>query len=144
MELSKEQYMKLRDFSKQIDTILDEVKGISSEEDEDSKYWNKRMGVLADVMLKGGVVTEDEWGEIGEKQGYDRRGLGGYFAGDKCSMVKIGNDKRAITEMGAKDVKAWLNGKWDAKPTNEQMEKYRSLLEKVKLDQSNRFTDNEI
>jgi len=129
MEISKEQYIKLRDLTKQIDIILDEVRGISSENDEEADYWRRRMAILADVMLNGGIVTEEEWGDIGKSYNRDRRGLGGYFAGEKRSMVKVGNDKRAITESGVKEVKAWLDGRWDVKPSKGQLEKYKELLD---------------
>jgi len=56
--------------------------------------------VLKEVVKKGGVVDKEVWKTIGNKQGYDSRGLGGFFKGDKPIMVSIAGDKRAITERG--------------------------------------------
>lgn len=127
MQVAKLQYEVLRDLAKQLDQVLDEIKGTESTDDGNVKYWNHRMGVLADVMLKGSIVTVEEWADIGREHGYDARGLGGYFAGAKASMVSIGHNRRAITDAGMKDVKNWLDGRLSVKPWDSQLNKYGSL-----------------
>lgn len=62
--------------------------------------------VLAEVDDAGGIVSKEEWLEIGKKHGMDARGLGGFFVGEG-SMICIGGDKRALTERGMKMVKRW-------------------------------------
>lgn len=128
MEITKEQYQELRNLASQIDAVLNEIRGMEPGDEKNRAYWNKRMSVLAEVMLKGGIVTEEEWAIIGTDKGYDRRGLGGFFVGPRKSMTKIGDNKRAITEAGTEETRSWLNGRWDIKPTEEQLKMYKSLL----------------
>lgn len=132
MELTKEQYGTLRELTTKLDRVLDSVRGLESKGGENAKYWNNRLGVLAEVMLQGGVVSKDDWAQIGKNHDYNVRGLGGYFVGPAASMVSIGNDRRAITEKGIKEVKSWLDGRLSIKPAEAQLKRYKSLLEEKK------------
>jgi len=129
MEIKQEQYDMLKEVIEKAQKVLNEIKGIEKEGDENKAYWSRRMGVLATVMLEGGVVTGERWVEIGKERGYDPRGTAGFYAGEKSTMTVIGGDKRAITDYGMNDVKDWLNGKWGAKPFDKDLEKFKSLIE---------------
>ena len=127
MQINQEQTEELRSILKKADQILNQITG--SGDEKSRKYWANRMGILATVMLEGGVVTSERWIEIGKEHGYNPQGLGGYFAGRRSSMVKVGGDKRAITESGNEDVIEWLDEENDSKPYPDQLEKFKLLLE---------------
>lgn len=90
----------------EIEIRLAKAKKLIENPNSSSNLPDKNLKVLVDVHKKGGVVTADDWKAIGKKHGMDARGLGGFFVGDG-SMVLIGDDKRALTERGAKMVKKW-------------------------------------
>ncbi len=64
-----------------------------------------RLRVWKKILDKGGVVTRDKLYEIVDDEGYDRRGLGGFFAGPDSSLVEVGNDKIGIRPWAADEVK---------------------------------------
>lgn len=99
-EENKKQMMVLLQQIKEKITKVEELLGESV---EDTEKWLK---VLKDVEKKEGIVTKEEWITIGKKNGYDSRGLGGFFTGGKPLMVKIAGDKRAMTDTA----REWLKG----------------------------------
>ena len=126
MELTDEQYNNLVQMHEQLGLILGNS---DTDEETNAEYWQGRLRVLCDVLLKGGVVTYDEWGAIGQEHGYDRRGLGGYFTGNNPTIRQIFDGKKSITDEGVSQVNSFLNGthRSGIKPTEEDLVKYASL-----------------
>lgn len=87
---------------------LNELKAIVSPNVNALDWWDRRCHVLVDVYQHDGVVTADEWYSIGEKYGYDRRGLGGFFAGNSPSMTQIAGGRHALTEAGRRDAEEYV------------------------------------
>jgi len=65
--------------------------------------------VLVDVYERGGRhgIARDLLGEIGERHGYDRRGLGGFFAGDRAPLRFVA-DRARLTAEGLSLVDGYL------------------------------------
>ncbi len=107
--MNEEMANEIRTLVEEIETRIARIKDMV-EESEPSKQadtYTNRLKILGEVSRKGGVVSKEQWKEIGEKYGMDTRGLGGFFVGEG-SMVRIGDDKRALTEKGARLAKMWL------------------------------------
>jgi hypothetical protein len=66
--------------------------------------------VLIDIYERGGRhgITRDLLGEIGERHGYDRRGLGGFFAGDRAPLRFV-SDRARLTAEGLRLVDDYLH-----------------------------------
>jgi len=130
MEINEES---MKEAIKNLKKAILEIEGLIGEKneeiDESREYWANRLGILAEVMLEGGIVSVERWKEIAKKYDHDNRGLGGYHTGKKHSMVKLAGGKRAITEYGEDDVLDWLEGKSSTLPYPEQKERFKSLLE---------------
>jgi len=72
-----------------------------------------RIFVWYEIYLKDGIVDHKEFLEIGEKYGYDRRGLGGFFSWNNPSLKYVGikNEKIALSKWAADYVetyKEWI------------------------------------
>lgn len=67
--------------------------------------------VLVDVYERGGRhgVDADEWSAIGQRHGYDRRGLGGFFTGGRAPLRRTG-DHVLLTVHGERLVDDYLAG----------------------------------
>jgi hypothetical protein len=67
--------------------------------------------VLVDVYERGGRhgVDVDEWAGIGQRHGYDRRGLGGFFTGGRAPLRHI-DDLVVLTTYGERLVDEYLVG----------------------------------
>jgi hypothetical protein len=66
----------------------------------------KRLKVWARIHEKGDIVTPSEWEKIYTSVGYDPRGTGGFFTGDS-SLVKIGEDKVALSKWAVEEVEKY-------------------------------------
>ena len=90
---------------KKMDSIMADKFG------DDSQWWNRRCSVLAEVFAKGGIVTSEELVNIASKYEISGSGVGGFFARSKSgggSMIKLGGNKRALTQKGEQEVIEWL------------------------------------
>jgi hypothetical protein len=67
--------------------------------------------VLVDVYERGGRhgVGALEWAAIGQRHGYDRRGLGGFFTGGRASLRRS-EDRVVLTAYGERLVDGYLAG----------------------------------
>jgi hypothetical protein len=67
--------------------------------------------VLIDVYERGGRHGVDpvEWAAIGNRHGYDRRGLGGFFTGGRAPLRRT-DDRVALTTYGERLVDEYLAG----------------------------------
>lgn len=67
--------------------------------------------VLVDVYERGGRhgVGSDEWASIGNRHGYDRRGLGGFFTGGRAPLRR-GEQRVLLTAYGERLVDEYLAG----------------------------------
>ena len=67
--------------------------------------------VLVDVYERGGRhgVDPDEWAAIGQRHGYDRRGLGGFFTGGRAPLRRT-DDHVVLTVHGERLVDEYLVG----------------------------------
>jgi hypothetical protein len=65
--------------------------------------------VLVDVYERGGRhgVDADEWAAIGQRHGYDRRGLGGFFTGARAPLRRT-DDHVVLTVHGERLVDDYL------------------------------------
>jgi len=55
-----------------------------------------RLIVWEAIHRRGDVVEYNVFKEITRKVGYDPRGIGGFFAGNQPSIIRIGEDKIAL------------------------------------------------
>jgi len=104
----QEQHDQINILLSEIEEKIEKIKSvIGTDVDEDwEQRYARRMNILTDIFDKGGVVTDKELREIAERHRMDMRGVGGFFVGDG-SLVKISNDRTALTERGRKDVEDW-------------------------------------
>lgn len=67
--------------------------------------------VLVDVYERGGRhgVGADEWAAIGDRHGYDRRGLGGFFTGGRAALRRV-DGRVVLTIYGERLVDEYLAG----------------------------------
>ncbi len=67
--------------------------------------------VLIDVYERGGRhgVGPDEWSAIGQRHGYDPRGLGGFFTGGRAPLRRA-EDRIVLTVHGERLVDEYLAG----------------------------------
>ena len=73
------------------------------EEQESVPEWMLlRLKIWKSIKEKGGIVTKEELYQIAKKVGIDNRGLGGFFTGKNASLVQLGDDKVALTQVGEK------------------------------------------
>lgn len=130
MEITDEQRNILVQLHEQLGQVLSATESQEDRDASQEEYWQNRLRVLCDVVLKGGVVTHDEWGQIGYDNGYDRRGLGGFFTGNTPSMISTFNGKKSITEEGYHQAKEYVAGThWTGtKPTDDDLEKYAEMI----------------
>lgn len=66
----------------------------------------RRWRMLNAVALRGGQVGASEWGRLGLANGYDPRGLGGFFRGADPAMEHRGH-RRVLTATGRRYVERW-------------------------------------
>lgn len=66
----------------------------------------RRWRMLNAVALRGGQVGASEWGRLGQANGYDPRGLGGFFRGADPAMEHRGH-RRVLTATGRRYVERW-------------------------------------
>lgn len=90
---------------------------------EKNKY-DDRYGIFAEVMMKGGVVTSDEWFAIGKTYGREACAMNCYCVGG-TKINKIGGNRYAISDNAMEEVREWLKSD---KATKEQKKKYAKLL----------------
>jgi len=69
-----------------------------------------RIFVWYEIYVKDGIVSRDEFHRIGKKYGYDTRGLGGFFTGDRPSLRYIGvnKDRVMLEDWAAKEVEKYM------------------------------------
>ena len=70
-----------------------------------------RLKVWKKIVDRDGVVTRAQLHAIVDEEGYDRRGLGGFFAGPQSSLVEVGSDKIGIRRWAVEEVekyREWL------------------------------------
>ena len=93
----------------EIDERLGKIKNLigAGVDQEWEERYTRRMNILADIYRNDGLVTDDELRKIAERHNMDMRGVGGFFVGDG-SIVKISNDRTALTEKRKKDIQDWL------------------------------------
>jgi hypothetical protein len=65
-----------------------------------------RVRVWKEIHEKGGFVTKEELHKIGQKYGFDPRGLGGFFVGDS-SLVYLADGKVGLTSKAVRKMKEW-------------------------------------
>lgn len=67
--------------------------------------------VLLDVYERGGRhgVGSEEWAAVGQRHGYDRRGLGGFFTGGRAPLRRT-DDHVVLTVHGERLVDEYLVG----------------------------------
>jgi hypothetical protein len=88
-----------------VEQLPREAPRASVERERPERYFR----VLVDVYERGGRhgITRELLGEIGERHGYDRRGLGGFFAGDRAPLRFV-VDRARLTAEGLRLVDAYL------------------------------------
>lgn len=100
---------KLRGTLTKLQAVESEIQELlGSDEEEDTKWWDRRCGMLVKVYNRGCVVSSEEWYRIGQSFHYDRRGLGGFFTGNEPSMVQIAGGRHALTPVGRRDAEEYL------------------------------------
>lgn len=98
--------IELKQLFEEMESCLKKAKELIENSNSSSKELKKKLEILVAVDKKGGVISKDQWQEIGKRYGMDPRGLGGFFVGDG-SMVRIGGEQRALTERGKRMVEKW-------------------------------------
>lgn len=99
----------------QIEKIKANIQGLVGEKAEfgPPDWLEDRLKVWKRILDNGGVVTRAQLYRITDEIGYDRRGVGGFFAGPDSSLVEIGSDKIGIRRWATEDVenyREWLEG----------------------------------
>ena len=76
------------------------------ERDRPERYFR----LLVSVYERGGRpgIAADELGEIGREEGYDRRGLGGFFAGARAPL-QLADGRARLTAEGLRLVDRYLH-----------------------------------
>jgi hypothetical protein len=70
--------------------------------------WERlRLKVWYLIAEQGGIVDTEQLHQIADRIGMDRRGLGGFFAGDNASLAKIAGEKIALKEWAAIEVERY-------------------------------------
>lgn len=129
MEINEEKIQEIKNKYEELGKLLNEL-----HTENDNYDWHRRLRVLAEVMKVGGVVTQNQWGNIGATQGYDRRGLGGFFAGKNSTMKKLFQDKNSITDEGIAQAEAFIQGNHfsGATPTKQDLDNYEKAIQEFK------------
>src|SRR5438045_7004603 len=72
--------------------------------------WELRYGeTLKGLAEAGRPLTQSEWHQLGKKNGYDPRGLGGFFTWRKSVAWTGPNDSQVVlTDMGRKNYEWYL------------------------------------
>lgn len=75
-----------------------------------SRKPERYLQVLVDVYERGGRhgVSAEAWSAIGDRLGYDRRGLGGFFTGARAPLRHT-QDRVALTVYGERLVDEYLS-----------------------------------
>jgi hypothetical protein len=78
-------------------------------QETDWERWFRRAGaVLNEVDAASGVVDKGQWREIGIRNGYDPRGLAGFYTGHDPSMERDAvTDERKLTARGQIEAQNW-------------------------------------
>ena len=97
----------IRHLLEEIEVRVAKVREVIGDSRSSADNSDNSVKILVEVYNAGGVVTKEEWRKIAKKHGMDTRGLGGFFVGEG-SMVRIGDNKRALTEKGSDVVKRYL------------------------------------
>src|SRR3990167_426826 len=109
MAENREELMGLRIALKGAMEIIDSL--LEENPEKGTAWWNKRCSVLAEVLAKGGVVSSSDLIKIAAKYDISGSGVGGFVAGSKSgggSLIKLGGEKRALTDKGEQQVIQWL------------------------------------
>ena len=100
----------------QIEEIRANIQTLLGEETEFAPpdWLRDRLKVWKKIVDIGGVVTRAQLYAIADEEEYDRRGLGGFFAGPQSSLVEIGSDKIGIRRWAVEEVekyREWLESR---------------------------------
>lgn len=97
VELSDEEYEELLEKIDKMESTLQSLRSLLLVEEELEAHWQ----LLKEVHDRGDVVSREEFYEIAEQLGYDRRGASGFLAGRKSGwrskVQRIGEDRYALT-----------------------------------------------
>ena len=96
------------------------------------KYWDRRMGVLAELWMAGESVTNDVWYEVCVSKGYKPSGIGGFFSSKENPRILKTSTRVMLLDEGKDAVCSWLTDNIQSegtKPSKECYEKYKHLLD---------------
>ena len=80
---------------KNVENMLAKIIGENSNPLPD--WMGDRLKVWKEIDSRGGVVEHNEYIKILDKVGYDHRGAGGFFRGEKPSLTLLAGDRIALT-----------------------------------------------
>jgi hypothetical protein len=105
--LTASQISQLRRASETIVRVLDQIDLSEPVQVPEWRHvYKKRWRLLKAVDESGSDIGADEWGRLGRDQGYDPRGLGGFFQGSEPMMAKQGA-RRVLTAHGHRFIERW-------------------------------------
>jgi hypothetical protein len=101
----------LFEMKESLDRLIEMVHGVQSDVPVEcvNEWVTNKATILKAVYDNGGVVTIDEWRSILADNNRDTRGGGGFYVGANASMIKLGGDKRGLSETGVTFVKKYYN-----------------------------------
>ena len=116
MAIKKEDLHEVLQSIEKVQMQLEEIRGhiqnlLGETQFAPPDWLRDRLRVWKRIADEGGVVTRAKLYEIADEVGYDRRGLGGFFAGPESSLVELGKDKIGIRRWAAEEVenyREWL------------------------------------
>jgi hypothetical protein len=96
--MDEQQAAVLTELKEEMNELFDEkIQELTGESAKDRQ--SKKVRVMKKIYDEGGTVTQEQFHEIGEEVGYDKRGLGGLFAwkGKGARLQKV--EKMDSTEI---------------------------------------------
>ena len=75
------------------------------QEDSGRNEIDRRLHVLKEIYSKGGVISRQEFHQIGERYGYPKQALGCFFVGKRKPLTMISGDKVALTPNGERELR---------------------------------------
>jgi hypothetical protein len=103
IQISPGQLTKLRVAHSNLTTVLTQLGALDNSDPTPEPEWKsiqrRQWGFLNAVAESGGDVGSDELSRIGASNGYDSRGLGGFFRGHEKLMGRQG-ERRVLTLHG--------------------------------------------
>jgi len=81
------------------------IRNEQHQEDSGRNEIDRRLHVLKEIYSRGGVISKQEFYQIGDRYGYPRQALGGFFVGKRKLLTMISENRVALTPNGERELR---------------------------------------